>query len=227
MAVVHRPPATNGTSGRTGPTEADLLFREARQRERRRRLAWLGVVVSVVGVVAAIVATTRPSPTSPPHSSKSAASSRSKSIGVLACVASELSASGSWQGATGSLLGDLVFTNTGKEPCSLVGYLRITLVDQRGQALPVQLRKGRPAAELHPLATPMLVALGPGEPRAASVMLQWFNWCGPSPGRVSVIVALASGAHLSPVAMGTGGSRCDDFTDPSFLTEGPVQIPPS
>jgi len=146
---------------------------------------------------------------------------------VRACVASELSTSGTWQGATGSLLGDVGFTNTGKEPCYLVGYLRISLVDERGQALAVQLRKGPPAAKLNPQATPMPVELSPGEPRTALVMLQWFNWCGASPGSVSVLVALTSGAHLRPAAMGTGGSRCDDSTAPSFLTEGPVQIPPS
>jgi hypothetical protein len=72
MAVVQGPSKTTGApgqSGQSGPTDADLLFREAKQRERRRRLAWLGAVVIVAGLVAVIIEATRPSPTSPPHSS--------------------------------------------------------------------------------------------------------------------------------------------------------------
>ncbi len=68
------------------PTDTDLLFKEARRRERRRRLAWAGVVIIVVGALATGVAAaisrpgprlppsatatpTRPAPTSPPPNS--------------------------------------------------------------------------------------------------------------------------------------------------------------
>lgn len=146
---------------------------------------------------------------------------------VTACVASALVVSGSWEGATGSLLGGIWFTNTGQEPCLLVGYLTIGLVNQQGQSLTVQLRQGPPAAELNPPATPPAVELNPRKPRTAFVGLQWFNWCGPNPGTVSVLVRLASGAKLGLAAMGAGGSRCDAPAMSSFITEGPVQIPPS
>ncbi len=68
MAVVHNgPPAPQGTSGGPDPTHADLLFKEAKQRERRRRLLWLGVAVIVLGgVVATVAVTTSRSETSPP-----------------------------------------------------------------------------------------------------------------------------------------------------------------
>lgn len=146
---------------------------------------------------------------------------------VTACVASALDVSGSWEGATGSLLGGVWFTNSGQKPCFLVGYLTIHLVNQQGQSLTVQLRQGPPAAELNPPATPPAVELSPEKPRTAFVGLQWFNWCGPKPGTVSVLVTLASGAKLRLAAMGVGGSRCDDPRMSSFITEGPVQIPPS
>lgn len=111
-----------------------------------------------------------------------------------------------WQGATGSLLGGIWFTNLGQGSCFLVGYLKITLVNQQGQSLAVQLRQGPPVAEPNPPAIPTPVELSPGKPRTAFVGLQWFNWCGPSPGTVSVLVILADGAKLGPAAMGAGGS---------------------
>jgi hypothetical protein len=50
------------------PTDADLLFKEARRRERRRRLAWAGVVIIVVGAATTVVAAaiSSPGPALPP-----------------------------------------------------------------------------------------------------------------------------------------------------------------
>ena len=66
MAVVQRSPGTSGTSDQSDH-DADLLFREAKQRERRRRLAWFGAVVIAVGTLTAIIAVTRSTPNPPPH----------------------------------------------------------------------------------------------------------------------------------------------------------------
>ena len=79
MAVVQRPTQSGGP----GPPDADLLFKEAKQRERRRRLAWLGVVVIVVGAVAAIVAATSSVPKAPPHQAKVTIPSTPKSPSPL------------------------------------------------------------------------------------------------------------------------------------------------
>jgi hypothetical protein len=67
MAVVQEgPPAIRDTGGALDPTNADLLFKEAKRRERRRRLFWLGVVVLlVVGVVLTVVAISSRLRTSP------------------------------------------------------------------------------------------------------------------------------------------------------------------
>lgn len=146
---------------------------------------------------------------------------------VTACIASDLDVAGSWEGATGSLLGGISFTNTSRQPCYLEGYLTIGLVNQQGQALTVQLRQGPTVAGPTAPVTPPKVELSPGKPRAAFVALQWFNWCGPIPGTVSVLVTLASDAKLGLAAMGAGTSRCDDPTTSSLMTEGPVQLPPS
>jgi sugar lactone lactonase YvrE len=83
MAVVQeRPPLVQGAPGPPDSLNADLLFKEARQRERRRRLVWVGVVVIVVGTVvaAALVIGSRSTPS--PSPARVSASSRPKSTGV-------------------------------------------------------------------------------------------------------------------------------------------------
>jgi len=82
MVVVDKGPSTaQGASGAPDPTDADLLFKEAKQRERRRRLAWLMVVIVICGVVAAVAATRSPSKPSP-HRANVSSSSRPLSTGV-------------------------------------------------------------------------------------------------------------------------------------------------
>jgi hypothetical protein len=68
MAVVQEgPPAVHVTD----PTNADLLFKEAKQRERRRRLIWTGLVVLVVATVVATVAALGSRPETSPSPSVS------------------------------------------------------------------------------------------------------------------------------------------------------------
>jgi hypothetical protein len=70
MVVVQRPSPTSRIPAEPDPADADLLFREAKQRERRRRLAWLGVALIVAGATAAIVAATSSAPKAPHHHAK-------------------------------------------------------------------------------------------------------------------------------------------------------------
>ena len=89
MAVVQEgPPTVHGTTGPPDPTNAELLFKEAKQRERRRRLAWLGVVVLVVGGVVATVAaiSSRSRPSSPPAKVSSSKTPKSTSLPVGSIV---------------------------------------------------------------------------------------------------------------------------------------------
>jgi sugar lactone lactonase YvrE len=59
MAVVQNRPTTAGT-GQSDPADADMLFKEAKRRERRRRFLWLGVAFIVSAcVVVLIVGLTR------------------------------------------------------------------------------------------------------------------------------------------------------------------------
>jgi hypothetical protein len=83
MVVVQEgPPTVHGTTGPPDPTNAELLFKEAKQRERRRRLAWLGVVVLVVGGVVATVAAISSRSKPSPHRAKVSSSSRPKSTSL-------------------------------------------------------------------------------------------------------------------------------------------------
>jgi len=83
MAVVQSPSHASGISAEPDPADADLLFKEAKQRERRRRLTWLGVAVIVVGAVSAIVVATSSGPTAPPRHVKVATPSAPKSPSPL------------------------------------------------------------------------------------------------------------------------------------------------
>lgn len=125
------------------------------------------------------------------------------------------------------MLGGISLTNTGAEECLLVGYLRITLLDQQGRTLSVEVQHGPPVGEVNPSAAPAPVELPPGQGTSASVSLQWLNWCGQNPGTVSVRAVLSSGQTLQPVVMGTAGgpgvARCDETSSTSSLVEGPLQ----
>ncbi len=83
MAVVQSPSHGSEISAEPDPADADLLFKEAKQRERRRRLTWLGVAVIVVGSVAAIVVATSSGHTAPPHHVKVTTPSAPKSASPL------------------------------------------------------------------------------------------------------------------------------------------------
>ena len=83
MAVVESPSYGSEISAQPDPADADLLFKEAKQRERRRRLTWLALAVIVVGSVAAIVVATSSGPTGPPHDDKVTTPSAPKSASPL------------------------------------------------------------------------------------------------------------------------------------------------
>ena len=95
MAVVQKPPPTvSGSSGPLEPTNADLLFKEAKQRERRRRMAWLGGIVVVVGAIAVILATTSSQPRPAPYHPKGSSSNKPKPTSLPAASIPSLNQAG-------------------------------------------------------------------------------------------------------------------------------------
>jgi hypothetical protein len=146
---------------------------------------------------------------------------------TASCAASSLTVSGTWQGATGSMLGGISFTNTGSVPCRLPGYPKIELVSQSGQDLLVQVRLGQPGSAVLPAGTVVKAAvLPPGKPNSASEMLQWSNWCGAFPGTLALDVVLPDREKVTatPVRQPWGVPRCDETAAASVLYEGPIQL---
>jgi hypothetical protein len=144
------------------------------------------------------------------------------------CAAASLRAHVFLQGATGSLAGDVVLTNVGRRPCSLVGWPRVTFVGPaarttRWRVIRIARRRAPPDALLDPPGS--LRALRPG--KAAAVELFWSNWCGPgshaagASGRApdAIVLRLPSGSSVRvPLA---NAPRCDDDKFPSRLTVAP------
>jgi len=147
-----------------------------------------------------------------------------------ACPTRSLAASGSWQGATGSMLGAIDLANLGRRTCALRGYATVTLRNQAGRVLrvtvtPVGQRLLPPA-----MKRPPLVTLPPLQQPGAVVPLQWFNWCGPAPGTIGVALTLPGGGRLAvhPISL-VGGfngvARCDEARRASRLFVGPISWP--
>jgi len=149
----------------------------------RRLLCALGAIATTFGMVPAFAG---------------AADARSTHSSVApTCLASHLTATGFWEGATNSMAGTVWFTNTGTKSCSLRGYLPVTLRAQGGKALPVVIRREGITLVPQPVRHPSAVVLAPGAQHAAAFLFQWWNWCRPNPGPLSVHVALTSRQSLA------------------------------
>ena len=127
------------------------------------------------------------------------------------CAASDLSANASYQGATGSMAGSIIFTNTGTDQCALQGTADITLVDANSNKLPiVQKMMSLDGSERQ-------VTLDPGG--QASLFFVWSNWCpegtaetataSPISGGISFLVTVRDSGGTLTVPVKTSGSTND------------------
>jgi len=135
----------------------------------------------------------------------------------------ELTATATWQGATGSLAGRILFTNRGSAPLTLQGVPQVAIQDVAGATLEVQ-------AEPMPGSGAVLpVTLLPGG--RAEVPFVWRNYCGPKlAGPLSLRVTLPGGQQvIAPVLDPTGAPlgdtpRCDEANAPSSLAVGAFEV---
>jgi hypothetical protein len=149
-----------------------------------------------------------------------------------ACTSAELYASGYWLGATGSLLGPIYLANLGPRTCALQGYPQVQLKDQKGRKLDVRLEDAGAHMTLPAIRHPSAVTLPPQQRQGTQVTVQWSNWCGHSPGKLTVWLTFSGVGHLlvhplSSVLTFLGAARCDDRRRPSTVLVSPVQRNPS
>ena len=153
-----------------------------------------------------------------------------------ACGVSQLSAKASYQGATGSMAGSIIFTNTGSDQCTLQGTADVTLIDANGDKLPVVQKMMSLDGSEHQ------VTLDPGT--QASLFFVWSNWCpagtaetssaSPISGGLSFQVTMrdSSGTVTAPVESvgstnGNSTPRCDAPGRDSSLSVGAFKAYPA
>lgn len=154
-----------------------------------------------------------------------------------ACLAGDLSATAGYQGATGSMAGSIIFTNTGAKSCSLRGTASVRILDSNGTEMVTKQQTMSLDGRDQP------VTLIPGG--QAFIFFQWFNWCpagttvtsaaSPVAGGVSFQVTLPGRqGSITVAATGPGSAqrgllpRCDAPGQPSTLSVGTFRAyPPS
>jgi hypothetical protein len=133
---------------------------------------------------------------------------------VPACRPGSLAGEAAFQGATGSLAGELRVTNIGTRACTLPERptVRITWAGTTLSVRRVQLA-ARP--------TPLRV-LKPGT--TAGSVLQWRNWCGDLPSlfrpRLLVTLGTVRGTLRVELSDAVTAPRCDSRYEPSTLAIG-------
>jgi hypothetical protein len=145
--------------------------------------------------------------------------------GLPVCTAAGLRASLFLQGATGSLVGSIIFTNRGNFACGLSGRPSIRLTDGHDRALAITYVPANGDMQGTPVGTTELV---PGT--HADVFVQWQNWChGSMVGPVTFVATLPHGGGVLKVTPGPGGQgraagpRCDVPGRPSILSVAPFE----
>src|SRR5689334_4851946 len=144
--------------------ELEALIKEARARQLRRRLLAAAGVAIAAALGLSIYAVTI-------GSNSTNVSQRSTNTG-RPCLASQLSATAGWQGATQSMLGGATITNTSSAACSIPAGRPAVRITWKGRTLRIQEhRPPTPFGPGKPLRT-----LQPGA--KTTVYLQWWNYCG-------------------------------------------------
>jgi len=150
----------------------------------------------------------------------------SLSISHLAtCTASDLEATGGWQGATQTMLGGISLTNVAKSACTMYGFPSLQLIGEQGTIVKERTQHGVSPASSTLTGKARIFALLPGEPNQALIPLQ-FSCEGPVPDVRVVRVVLSDGTYLYAKPGDnpwTVESCVQGASGLSTLMEGPVQ----
>jgi hypothetical protein len=144
------------------------------------------------------------------------------------CASGQLRANGSIQGAAGSRVGSIIFTNFSDKTCTLEGTPEIQLLDQNLDPITSGVTFGTTPAGWQADGSPEpagwpVVTLAPGD--SASVRIDWSNWCPDGraaplwrvviPGSGSVDVINGMDSETPPPCNGAG--------QPSRIDVGPFE----
>jgi hypothetical protein len=160
----------------------------------------------------------------------------SAAVNTTTCIADDLTASASYQGATGSMVGSIIFTYGGSGSCVLAGTPTIQILDADGQPLKIT----QVALSLGATQKPVTLEKG----QQASLAFTWSNWCAagtsdtatatPDSRGFTLAVTLASGskAMMIPVLNSDGTPitavpRCDSAQAGSTLSVGEFTVSPN
>lgn len=153
----------------------------------------------------------------------------SAAVDTTACLADDLTASASYQGATGSMVGSIIFTYNGSGTCNLTGTPTIQIDDADGQPL----KTTQVAMSLGATQKPVTLESG----QQAALPFTWSNWCAtatsvtatatPDSRGFTFAVTVSPGAKammipalLSAGTPNTSAPRCDDAQSGSTLSVG-------
>jgi hypothetical protein len=192
----------------------DLLFKEAKQRERRRRLAWLGLAVIVVGAIAAIcmtVAGTFNTGTSERLLGHGPANLPLASAGFPPCSSDSLRAAVTLTSDSSVQLNAtlLTVTNESSSVCELFTFPVLQLVDGAGKVM---------ATAPPPGQVDVRVRIPPGSSAIANLF--WQNWCGTArlPLALHVVLPDESGTISAPFGGPTSSlPSCTASSNPTSL----------
>ncbi len=147
------------------------------------------------------------------------------------CTASQLQVSAVSDASLGPATAVIELSDSGDGRCVLQGYLGLSLPDQGGHILNVEVvHRGLVGSNGfrggHVATHPQAVVLQPAQPDAAWIAIQWNNWCGSSAVNLGLKLILRDGDQLPIAQQGlVQGLRCVTASAPSVLDEGPVQTP--
>ena len=105
---------------------------------------------------------------------------------VPVCAARALAAVAGWQGAGGSMAGGVAVYNVGWARCRLRGAPDVTLVNARGETLPVRVVSHDRLSGSPDTTAGQVLAQG----QSGWAFLVWGNWCGSRDATLTVLLTL-------------------------------------
>jgi hypothetical protein len=192
----------------------------------RRRIVrnWLSAVLAVgllvagaTGALAGLGALRGASEVPHGHSPKPVAS-------TSACIAADLRAIASLDGAAGSVVGSIELTNTSAATCTLEGRPALTLFGSPSQEVSVQVENVIPQWQENGSSPPPgwpVVSLRPGA--KAAIRVRWTNACPQLTGPAVWTVDLGNGRGTLDVAGADAFPPCNGIAEPSTLEVGPYE----